>query len=58
MDAFGAQVEAQPAAGLYKKTIDLGGVYPSTRFSSDLLLFAATAPNQNSCQIELMINLK
>ena len=44
VDAFGAQVEAQPAAGLYKKTIDLGGVYPSTRFSSDLLSFTATAP--------------
>ena len=57
VDAFGAQVEAQPAAGLYKKTIDLGGVYSSTRFSSDLLAFAATAPNQNSCQIGLISNL-
>ena len=32
VDAFGAQVEAQPAAGLYKKNIDRGGVYSSTRF--------------------------
>jgi hypothetical protein len=54
VDAFGAQVEAQPAAGQYKKTIDLGGVYPSTRFSSDLLLITATAPDQNACQIELV----
>jgi hypothetical protein len=58
IDAFGAQVEAQPGAGLYKKTIDLGGVYPKARFSSDLLSFIATAPNQNSCQLGLISNLK
>ena len=57
VDAFGAQVEAQPGAGLYKKTIDLGGIYPSTRFSSDLLAVTATAPNQHSCQIGLISNL-
>ncbi len=57
VDVFGAQVEAQPGAGLYKKTIDLGGVYSSTRFSSDLLFVTATAPNQNSCQIDLISNL-
>lgn len=57
VDTFGAQVEAQPAAGLYKKTIDRGGVYPTTRFSSDLLIFTATAPNQNSCQIDLISSL-
>src|ERR1700722_2865438 len=51
VDVFGAQVEAQPGAGLYKKTIDLAGIYTSARFSSDLLAFTATAPNQNSCQI-------
>jgi hypothetical protein len=57
VDTFGAQVEAQPGAGLYKKTIDLGGVYSSTRFSSDLLSVTATAPNQHSCQIGLISSL-
>jgi len=57
VDAFGAQVEAQPGAGIYKKTIDLGGVYSSTRFSTDLLLVTATAPNQNSCRIDLISSL-
>jgi hypothetical protein len=57
VDAFGAQVEAQPGAGLYKKTVDLGGVYSSTRFSTDLLLVTATAPNQNSCRIDLISRL-
>jgi hypothetical protein len=57
VDAFGAQVEAQPGAGLYKQTIDLGGVYSSTRFSSDLLSVTATAPNQHACQISLISSL-
>lgn len=57
VDVFGAQVEAQPAAGLYKKTIDLGGVYVNTRFSSDALSFTATAPDQSSCQIDLISSL-
>jgi hypothetical protein len=57
VDAFGAQVEAQPGAGLYKQTIDLGGVYSNTRFSSDLLSVTATAPNQHSCEIGLLSNL-
>jgi len=57
VDVFGAQVEAQPGAGLYKQTIDLGGVYSSTRFSSDLLSVTATAPNQHSCQIGLISSL-
>jgi hypothetical protein len=57
VDVFGAQVEAQPEAGLYKKTIDLGGIYSSTRFSSDLLTFSANAVNQNSCQLGFISNL-
>jgi hypothetical protein len=57
VDAFGAQAEAQPAAGLYKKTIDLGGIYSNTRFSTDLLSVTATAPNQHSCQIDLISSL-
>lgn len=57
VDVFGAQVEAQPEAGLYKKTIDRGGVYSNTRFASDLISFIATAPNQNACQLDLISNL-
>jgi hypothetical protein len=57
VDAFGAQVEAQAGTGLYKKTIDRGGIYQKTRFSSDLLLVTATAPNQNMCEVELLSSL-
>lgn len=57
VDAFGAQVEAQPGAGQYKKTIDRGGIYPRTRFASDLLSVSANGRNQNSCRVELVSSL-
>ena len=55
--AFGAQAEPQPAAGYYKKTTDLAGVYPNTRFDSDSLTQTTDAPNQNSCAVSLVSNL-
>jgi hypothetical protein len=51
--AFGAQAEPQPAPGYYKKTTDLAGVYPNTRFDSDSLTQTTNAPNQNSCSVNL-----
>jgi hypothetical protein len=57
LEAYGAQTEAQPAPGPYKKTIDRGGVYPATRFDTDSLLWTTNAPDQNSCQISLISNL-
>ena len=55
--AFGAQTEAQPGAGPYKKTTDLAGVYSKARFDSDRLARTTDAPNQNSTVIKLMSNL-
>lgn len=52
--AFGAQVEAQPIASIYKKNIDNGGVYPATRFNSDSLIRNTDAINQNSCALTLV----
>jgi hypothetical protein len=57
IEAFGAQLEAQLAAGPYKKNIDRAGVYPSTRFDSDSLLRSTDAPNQNSCSLNLVSTL-
>ncbi len=54
IEAFGAQVEAQLAAGPYKKNIDHGGVFSSTRFDSDSLQRSADALNQNSCLLNLI----
>jgi hypothetical protein len=55
--AFGAQAEPQPAAGYYKKTTNLAGVYPNTRFDLDALTQTTDAPNQNSCAVSLVSNL-
>ena len=57
IQAFGAQVEAQIAAGEYKKTSDLGGVYSNTRFDSDSLTLSTNAPNQHSGTISLYSRL-
>lgn len=57
IQAFGAQVEAQPAAGPYKKTIDRGGVYATTRFDSDSLVRTANAQNLNSGTVKLVSKL-
>ena len=57
IQAFGAQVEAQGAAGQYKKTIDRGGVYAKTRFDSDALTLSTDAPNQNAGTVSLYSNL-
>ena len=57
IQAFGAQVEGQGAAGQYKKTIDRGGVYSKTRFDSDSLTRSTNAPNQNSATVTLYSNL-
>ena len=57
IQAFGVQVEAQSAAGEYKKTVDLGGVYPRTRFDSDALTLNTNAPNQNAGTISLYSSL-
>jgi|SRR5579871_986665 len=53
MNAFGPQVEAQPAAGLYKKNTDQAGVYPNTHFAADELSMSADGVNQGSCTFEL-----
>jgi hypothetical protein len=55
--AFGAQAEPQPAAGYYKKTTDLAGVYSNTRFNSDSFTRTTDAPNQNSCSVSLTSRL-
>ncbi len=53
IEAFGAQVEAQPAAGRYKKSTARSGVYGTTRFASDSLRRTTHGPNQNSCLVDL-----
>ena len=52
--AFGAQVEAQPAAGSYKTTLDRGGIYAGSRFDHDSLIQVADALGQYSTEIQVI----
>ena len=53
VDIYGAQLEAQPAASAYKKTLDRGGAHPAARFSSDMLGDRATGVGQHSSVIRI-----
>ena len=53
IDLYGAQVEAQPTASNYKKTLPLGGVHPGARFSNDTLDDRATGPGEHSGVISI-----
>ena len=51
---FGAQLEAQPSAGAYKKSGARGGVYSKVRFEDDALDITATGVNRNGLRIRLV----
>lgn len=51
---YGMQVEAQRSASLYKATTDRSGVYPNTRFDSDVLELTSTGVNQVSATVRLV----
>ncbi len=53
VSAFGAQVEAQPAAGLYKSKIGHSGAYVNSRFDQDTLAQTANAPGQYSTTLRI-----
>jgi hypothetical protein len=53
VDLFGAQVEAQIGASLYKKTTSAGGIYSGTRFGDDGLGFSTLGPGRHGCVIHL-----
>ena len=53
VDIYGAQLEAQPAASDYKKTLQQGGVHPGARFSSDTLGDRATGPGEHAGVISI-----
>jgi len=57
LDIYGMQVEAQPAAGAYKKTSGQGGVYPLSRFAQDALPGSVDAPDFYSTRFSIVTNL-
>jgi hypothetical protein len=48
VDIYGAQLEAQPAASAYKRSLQQGGVHPGARFASDTLADRATGPGEHA----------
>ena len=56
--AYGAQAEAQPSPGPYKRATDRAGVYAKTRFAADSLSINADAVSQTSCRIDLLSSLQ
>ena len=54
LNLFGLQLEAQPGAGAYKKTRDIAGVYPVSRFDQDSLTTTATGLNQYGTTVKIV----
>ncbi len=52
--AFGAQVEAQPGAGAYKKTTANSGVYAKCRFDQDIVSQVTDAVDRHSTNIRII----
>ena len=51
---YGPQMEAQLGAGNYKRSTNLAGVYPHSRFDSDELAVTATGLNQYACKVSIV----
>jgi hypothetical protein len=48
------QLDAQPMPGEYRRTTTQNGVYPSTRFAEDRIVFTANGPDNHSTKIRLI----
>ena len=58
VDVFGLQVEAQPGASKYKRTLARGGIYPKARFSSDVLARRTDGPGRHSAAIRIFSSIE
>lgn len=54
VQVFGPQLEAQPAAGPYRRSLGVSGVYSKVRFESDRLSTAAVGLDRHSSVIRLV----
>jgi hypothetical protein len=50
----GLLAEAQPCAGVYKRTAEGGGVFPNSRFDQDSLDVTATGPGRFACDVRIV----
>ncbi len=56
VELFGAQVESQPRASGYKKTLGQSGVYECARFDDDLLTVLIEGPDRYSTKLHVCAN--
>ena len=54
LDVFGAQLDAQPAAGKYISTTSETGVFPNARFDSQALTVVSTSPGQGTISVSIV----
>jgi hypothetical protein len=57
VEVCGLQTEAQPAAGVYKNTTAMGGVFPNSRFDQDTLGITATEAGLFACNLRIVSQL-
>jgi hypothetical protein len=53
VEVFGLQVEAQPGASLYMRSVAGGGVFPSSHFDQDRLVRLTDALDSNSTELRI-----
>ena len=53
VDVYGAQVDAQPAPGPYRKTLARSGVYESARFDQDEIGVVTEGPERHSLTVRI-----
>ena len=54
VDVFGLQLEPQPAASTYKRSLSASGVYANAHFRDDAFAYTTSAPNSHACVLTIM----
>lgn len=57
INIFGAQLELQPGASVYRKTSGRSGIYSNARFMDDRLSATVIAPDRFECTVRVCANL-
>jgi hypothetical protein len=54
VDVFGLQLEPQPAASIYKRSLSVSGVYANAHFGADAFAYTTSEPNRNNCVLTII----
>jgi hypothetical protein len=53
VDVFGLQLEPQPAASTYKRSLSASGIYATAHFAADAFAYTTSGPNRNNCVLTI-----